>query len=612
MPAKTTEPPELNKAAKGSTAPALPLKVVNPHDHPPATDQITIKNISRPCYGVYDDFVRFADNPTPEPHRAGLYWHGANRAGDPIDQRIGAPLHIEALSHDEHSGNFGRLLRFRDSTGQWKEWLMPMAMLAGNGEALRSELLSRGYTYNDRHKAHILSHIMQSQPRERLIAAIRTGWHGDGTAFVLPQTTLGDTRYRFQAEHAHDSHLSTRGTLDAWRSQIGERCSGSPILILAACTGFAGALLKPAKQQAAGGAGLNLLGKSSRGKTTALQVAASIWGSPETVRNWSATGNGLEALAASLNDTLLPLDELSQSSPYDAGNMVYLLANGTGKQRAKRTGGMRTAARWRLMVLSSGERTLAAHMAEGGKRAKAGQEARLLDVPAVDRPYGAFDQLHGLPDGASFSNTLKQATSEQYGLTGQAFVRQLMEYKGDLPHEYSEICRLPAFQVSDGVESRAAGTFALLALGGELATGFGLTGWREGEAIEASVTGFNLWREHRGQGNTEDRQILEAIADFIDRHGDSRFSDLDQPASAGPLIRDRAGYWRNTAEGRTYYLTSGGLKEAGAGHELKAVIATLDAAGWITERSTGKNSIKVKVHGKATNLYAIQPQEAGQ
>jgi putative DNA primase/helicase len=57
------------------------------------------------------------------------------------------------------------------------------------------------------------------------------------------------------------------------------------MLILAVSAGFTGPLLKRAKQQETGGAGIHLIGDSSQGKTTALQVAGSIWGPPRFVRS---------------------------------------------------------------------------------------------------------------------------------------------------------------------------------------------------------------------------------------------------------------------------------------------------------------------------------------
>lgn len=82
--------------------------------------------------------------------------------------------------------------------------------------------------------------------------------------------------------------------------------------------------------------GFHLRGKSSTGKSTALKVAASVWGHPATyVRQWRATSNGLEGLAAlHADDGLLILDELEQVDPKEAGEVAYMLGNGQGKARA--------------------------------------------------------------------------------------------------------------------------------------------------------------------------------------------------------------------------------------------------------------------------------------
>ncbi|MDR2452779.1 MAG: hypothetical protein LBE85_13690 [Candidatus Accumulibacter sp.] len=59
--------------------------------------------------------------------------------------------------------------------------------------------------------------------------------------------------------------------------------------------------------------------------------------------------------------------------PLKAGAIVYASANASGKQPAGRTGAARVVAEWRTFLISTGERSIAAAMSEGGYRAKAGQ-----------------------------------------------------------------------------------------------------------------------------------------------------------------------------------------------------------------------------------------------
>ncbi|MBY6104067.1 DUF927 domain-containing protein [Marinobacter nauticus] len=592
------------KSSKGTEA---TLKPVYPAEHPPT--QLPEPDIERPCFLNHPDWFRLHGTR----RKPGLYWHGnttprGDSEPEPIDVWISTPLEAVAETRDEIGSGYGLILRFWDSQGRVKEWAAPMHMLKGSGEELRGELLDNGVRINPKAHRLLCEWMMEQYPATRVVAATRTGWNRDTTAFVLPGRTIGDNSYRFQSEHAaHDAYLQ-RGTLQGWKKEVGQHCTGNPLLIVSVSCAFAAPLLKIAAQREAGGAGLHLQGDSSKGKTTALQVAASVWGSPGYVMTWRGTGNGLEATAAARNDTLLPLDEISESNPKEIGTVVYALANGQGKQRARRTGGARESQRWRIMLLSSGERTLGSHMGEANQKAKAGQSARLLDIPATNRRYGLFDYLHSHKSARALADYLKQATNQHYGHAGPAFVAALLEDSRDLKHRYAAIMMASEFTGRDGLESRAAGTFALIAMAGELATDYGLTGWDNGAAIEAALEMFAAWREHRGQGQDETSQILVSIREFIAKHGSARFAPKDDPDSHQGA-RDRAGYWLDHSGGRIHMFFNHGLREAATGFELKRILAALDAAGWIVDHDHGKKSKKTRIGNDTHGLYWIRPDE---
>ncbi|WP_328517257.1 DUF927 domain-containing protein [Commensalibacter papalotli (ex Botero et al. 2024)] len=89
---------------------------------------------------------------------------------------------------------------------------------------------------------------------------------------------------------------------------------------------------------------LHLVGKSQSGKSTALFVAASIWGKGARdgqVRSWRHTGNGLEGIANETSDLCLILDEFGEASAKEIGDIIYMLANAIGKGRANELGNAR-------------------------------------------------------------------------------------------------------------------------------------------------------------------------------------------------------------------------------------------------------------------------------
>lgn len=343
----------------------------------------------------------------------------------------------------------------------------------------------------------------------------RVGWHG--RAFVLPRETLGEDegeRILFHSEAPHEGRFELRGTLAQWQDRIGRHCVGNSRLTFAASAAFAGPLLVWAAGTDPGG--FHLVGDSSCGKTTALRVAASVWGGRDYLQRWRASDNGLEALAAQHCDSLLCLDELAQLDPKVAGESAYLLANGAGKVRAGRTGEARTRATWRLLFLSAGEIGLADHMAEANKRARAGQELRMIDLRAdAGAGMGIFEALHDHEGGANaLAQHLTRAAESTFGSAGRAWLEHLCANTDGLGRKLREqmdaIERDLVPEGAAGQVQRVGRRFALVAAAGEMATAAGMTGWPAGTATAAARRCFNDWIEARpgGIGLTEDARAL--------------------------------------------------------------------------------------------------------
>ena len=305
------------------------------------------------------------------------------------------------------------------------------------------------------------------------------------------------------------------------------------MMILSLSHAFTGPLLSVLGRD---GGGFHLRGASSRGKSTLLGVAASVWGAPSFVQSWRGTDNGIEGIAAACNDSLLVLDELHQVEPRVAGEIVYMLANGRGKMRMNSNGKSQQTRRWSVPVLSSGELSLEEHMASGGRTMYAGQDIRLIDLAADARLHGAFDCLHGELNGRAFAERMQRAGRENYGVAGPAFVEKLM--KGlDMRENFREnflrvvdgLCRVWSAKVDlppDGQVQRVMARFAIAGLAGEMATKFGLTGWAPGTAKLAAFELFQSWVEAR-DGATR-AEIDEAVArtrDYVSKNL-GRFSVL--------------------------------------------------------------------------------------
>ncbi len=570
-------------------------EIINPVLVPPL---ILLKpEIERSCYISHDDWFELNGKKL----KPGLYWHGKrHKDGESVevDEWICSPLSVEGISCSPIHDNFGRLLKFQYTNGQWHEWAMPMHMLKGNGDELRGELLNQGVTFNPKKRCDIINYIMTQQTYRKITAVDRVGWHDD--AFVLPNQVIGKGDVVFQSEAVAESEFQTKGTLESWQQEIGKLCVGNIPLMISIAAALAGPLLKFIDRQQGGG--IHWVGDSSCGKSTAVEVAASIWGSPEFIRSWSATANGLEGVAATRNETCLILDEIDEASPHEIGKIAYMLANGQGKQRAGRVGTARKIQRWRIITISTGERTLTSIMNEIGKRPNAGQLVRLLSIP-VSFEYGAFSNLHEFESGRALSDHLKSMRLMHYGHVGPAFIRKLMDDKRDFPALLDQLVNTLSKLVTTNLEKRAATVFAIIGLTGELALEYGLLPWEPGSMLEATLIAFKRYQTYQGPGQTEDTQILQAISDFIAKYGDSRFSAHHERIEG--TIYNRAGWYKDADIGRVYIFLPVALMEAGGGFERTRVVEALKRAKWIVESDVGRATKKVRIRGGLNNLYYI-------
>ena len=357
---------------------------------------------------------------------AGVHFAGIDKEGrtKPL-QWLCSRLDVEAFTRDQDGGGWGYLLTFADRLGNAKQWAMPARMLAGDGGEYRATLYNMGLRIDTTSSARNLltRYIQTRQPSEFASCTDRIGWHLH--AFVLPHETIGDDAERivFQTDNAMENTFRTKGTADAWRERVGALCAGNTRLVFAVACAFAGPMLRPAGMESGG---FHFRGDSSSGKTTALKVAASVYGGASYLQRWRTTDNALEAIAAQHSDCLLILDELAQVDPKTAGECAYMLANEQSKARATRTGTPRARLSWRLLFLSAGELGLADHMAEGMKRTRTGQEVRMADIPAdAGAGLGAFEDLHGYDGGAAFAKVITHRAGSVYGAAGRAWLEWL-------------------------------------------------------------------------------------------------------------------------------------------------------------------------------------------
>ena len=536
---------------------------------------------------------------------------GKGKARRGVREIVSGPFEILGRSRNGVGGGWGLWLQWRDSDLRRHQRLVPAASLHGETGPLCQALAGEGLFIERDKQKELAKYLNGADVGRRVTVVDRTGWQAIAgrQVFVLPDETIGSPgEETVVLDGASGAPYEARGSLADWRAGVATLASGHAVPVLAISAALAGPLLYLAGAE---GGGLHLFGASSRGKTTMLQAAASVWGrggTPGFVRAWRATTNGLEGAAALASDTVLILDEMGVLEARDAAAAIYGLANGAGKQRASRDGSLSEPKSWRVIVISSGEVPLEAKLTEGKGKPRAGQLVRILDIPA-DRGlgFGVFDNGGTFADAGELSRAIKSSAIANYGTAGPAFVRHLVDadFNGDLVRSLvTDFVARECPTDADGQCERAAHRLGLIMAAGELATSFGVTPWQADEARGAAGWAFKQWLSMRGGSEpAEARQAIRQVRLFIEQFGESRFDPLDQsdlrPSS------NRAGWRKGQGEEQEWLIPPEIWRtEICEGLNPTVVVRALSDRGMLEKAKDGFQPVR-KIEGANRRVYVV-------
>ena len=198
-------------------------------------------------------------------------------------------------------------------------------------------------------------------------------------------------------------------------------------------------------------------GESGTGKTVALMLAASVWANPEMgryIQTFNSTVVGREKLAAFLNHLPMIVDEL-QLAKDSRGKLafdVYALAEGVGRTRGNKNGGIDRTPTWHNCIITSGETPIT------NSNAGAGAINRVIEIECLS-------SRKIIDDGHATAGIVRK----NYGFAGREFVERLYQ-AGNQEKAYDIYKRhFQALSDSDSTEKQAMAA-AVILTADELAT----------------------------------------------------------------------------------------------------------------------------------------------
>ena len=357
------------------------------------------------------------------------------------------------------------------------------------------------------------------------------GWQNG--AYLLPSgEMIGEptSPIFFTEKSGADLGYTVSGTLESWQREIANNVKGNPSMMIGVAVAFAAPMLAILGCESFG---VHLFAESSKGKSTTLQIANSIYGNPEKIKlSWSSTDNALKTEAVARNDGFLTMDEIGEAKD---GKMLesiaYALFNGTDKNRNRKEGGNREIKRWKVTALSTGEKDLETQLRLQDVKVHAGQLVRLLNIPLEEAKA-----LHQFNNNKAHADHLNEMVLEHFGAVGREWITYLSEHKEEVRESYKIIRKkwLDLSSNMSGQVQRVAGDrFAILETALQLAKH--LTSWSEEENGQAMLKNFLNWKEDFGENSREETKITETLLEALCTY-ESSF--IEYPANNRPTPRE--------------------------------------------------------------------------
>lgn len=440
---------------------------------------------------------------------------GERRRPKPVkvsDSYIG----ISAIQENVDSGHISLIIKYQYLGRPRRSTILRSQM--ADSRQLVSALADEGAPVTTNNARHVTSYLAAYEhafgpylPRRKV-----TNHFGRGRSngpFFLPGLE-SDVEFAPLSEgHASlfRAYSSRRGTLRGW-AEIGRTIAAEHLTVpqVSILTSFVPPL--QSRLQIPNFI-LDIHGSTSTGKSTALKLAASVYGSftgPDSlIMQWMSTQAAVEQLAGVCSELPIFLDDAQYCPDELKRAAVYMIANGRGKGRASRAGGVGEVSSWHTVALSTSEEPL--HEASPHE----GARGRIL-------PVGG--SVHPFPAGSGpLVQSLERSALLNHGYAGETYVRHLNNFDesewAKLRRRHAEVRRDYLTGGASNVVDRVGGYIAAIQLAAEIACPL------IGLPFDPEAVGTWLLLhliEEQGRQN-QVLMMLRALADFSIKHG-SNFS----------------------------------------------------------------------------------------
>lgn len=390
------------------------------------------------------------------------------------------------------------------------------------------------------------------------------GWQDDGTFVSSPEDGI-KVDVPFEEQRGPARAHARKGTLEGWKETL-VQLAGFPVPRVAVAAALAAPLLKPLGLNSFT---LDISSRSTKGKTTALQCALSVWADPSehasAMSNWRTTLYAIEKRLNLVRGIVTVFDEtMAVTDDTLIDEVLYQLPMNHGKARSG--GAFGNMLPWETILLSSGERPALSFTTSQGAA------ARILGTTIA--PFG--------DGGGAVAAAAREGVLANHGHAGPEFVQYILS---GLAHPNGrEVLKqkhralVDEFRGAGDMTNRRAPMVAVLVLAETLASGIGL--------LPYEPLAHDVWRGLFTAHNPTDNRpemALDVLREYVAGHAHELFS------ASRAALGERPPYsgWLGVISAKNGVQTVALLPErvrkilADAGYSLDAVVGSWVDAGYL-------------------------------
>ena len=367
------------------------------------------------------------------------------RIVDERRERIADPIRVVALGASDPETSREEaytFVQFVDRDGRRKDVTVPSSILAGPPIEFIKLLARRSYMWpsNARLKHKIVAELSSQKPTKRVQVTFVPGWHDDW--YVLPDEiygTAGADQRHFELGEVPTVQLGKFrrfGSLRDWKTLIAKGCRHSTRARLAVSAAFAAPNLRDLNISSFG---INFSGKTSRGKTLCLRMAASAVGLNSIKRkgptSWDGSASGFEQRVLGHRDSVVFFDETGHLLDESVLKSVAfrISTNGPKTRAGEYVAGKNLVGTDSLVILiSTSEKPIWPEMTSVAGQQIRGEQVRMVNVRACvsdvgdifDGPNADVDLGCTVDERADFVEKLEDLTLRYQGEAYRAYIRR--------------------------------------------------------------------------------------------------------------------------------------------------------------------------------------------